>query len=167
MPLTEKGDDRWLDEHPPIMGDFVDGTSYQYAGGPYGWKVDANTEYAAGSIQIPEICARVIALIVWGVGLAAPGAGNAMEIQLTAAAGQLDEPYNAEAIAVANKESDIQNFAINDVVSWTFTADDDPDIADLEGGDSLTYKVNHEAGVGGNIDTDAVIRNVELIYEID
>ncbi|GAH09837.1 unnamed protein product [marine sediment metagenome] len=56
------------------------------------------------------------------------------------------------------------DFDVNDVIHWLLTSADDADIGHLEGGDSLQLKVLHEGAGGGDIETDAIFRCVEIEY---
>jgi len=131
---------------------------------PSGIEVDAADEGAFTMGVLPLECQETHRVKIWAVGLAAPGVGNQMEITLGMDAGQPDEAYNAEAIAVANKDSDQTNFAVNDIVTWTFTSADDSDIGDLVGEDCFEIRAMFVAGGAPDIDTDVLFRCVEIHY---
>jgi hypothetical protein len=103
---------------------------------------------------------QVVRFKIWAVGLAAPGAGNAMRLEININAGGDDEVYTTEAITVVDKPNTTDNFAIDDVIHWMIDASDDADVDDITGGDSVEVKVLHEAAGGGDIATDAVFRVV-------
>lgn len=142
----------------PIAGAAWDVTA------PGGIDVDADTEGAFTMGVLPPECQQTVRIKVWAVGLAAPGVGNQMEIEFNMDAGQPDEAYNAEAISVANKDSNETNFIINDVVTWTLTPSDDSDVGDLVAGDCFEIRVMHETSVDGDANTDALFRCVEIHY---
>lgn len=131
---------------------------------PSGIEVDAVDEGAFTMGTIPNQCQQTMRIKVWAVGLATPGAGNQMEMTFNMDAGQPDEAYNAEVIAVANKISDQTNFAVNDIVTWTLTPTDDSDIGDLAAEDCFEIRVMFDAGGAPDIDTDALFRCVEIHY---
>lgn len=129
-----------------------------------GWEINADTEWAIALPLLPSELIQVVRIRIWAVGLAAPGAGNKMRLEIAINAGGSDEPYTTEPISVVNKPSNETNFAINDVVTWTITSVDDADIGHLDALDDLEVKVLHEAAGNGDIATDAVFRCVEIQY---
>jgi len=131
---------------------------------PSGIDVDAADEGAFTMGVIPPTCQQTMKIVVWAVGLTGPGAGNQMEMTFNMDAGQPDEAYNAEAIAVANKDSDQTDFAANDIVTWTFTPSDDSDIGDLIARDCFEIRAMFVAGGAPDIDTDALFRCAEIHY---
>lgn len=137
-----------------IITQFIHGTA-----SAKGWEVDANTEWASALGQMPSEVMWVVRTRVWGVGLAGPGAGNAMRLEININAGSEDEAFNTHTINVPNHPSDVTNFAANDVVKWTVVG---PTV--LVAGDSVEVKVLHEAAGNGDIATDAVFRSVEVQY---
>ncbi len=140
---------------------FVQGTTFISAdASPKGWEIDAADEFAIALGQMPLEVQQVVRFKIWAVGLAAPGAGNAMMLEININAGGDDEVYTTEAIAVANKPSTTDNTAINDVIHWMIDATDDVDVDDIVGGDSVEVKVLHEVASGGDIATDATFRTV-------
>ena len=144
---------------------FVDGTASITANGaPKGWRVAAANEFAITYGVMPPECQQVMKIRVLAVGLAAPGAGNQMLIDLAANGAQPDEVYTGEAIAVNSKESNETAFAINDIVTWTFTPADDSDIGDLVAGDCLEIKMIYRAAVAPDIATNALLRCVDISY---
>ena len=144
---------------------FVDGTASVTAdGAPKGWRVAASAEFAITYGVMPPECRQTVQIKVWAVGLAAPGAGNQMLIDLVANGAQPDEVYTGEAIAVNSKESNETAFAVNDIVTWTFTPTDDADIGDLVAGDCLEIKMIYRAAVAPDIATNALLRCVEIQY---
>ena len=144
---------------------FVDGTASITAdGAPKGWRVAAAAEFAITYGVMPPECQQVMKITVWAVGLAAPGAGNQMLIDLAANGAQPDEVYTGEAIAVNSKESNETAFDINDIVTWTFTPTDDAGIGHLVAGDCLEIKMIYRAAVAPDIATNALLRCVEIHY---
>lgn len=133
-------------------------------GSPKGWEIDLDAEWAIALGQLPLELQEVVRIKLWAVGLAAPGVGNKMRLEVLIDAGQSDEVFTAEVISVVDKPSNETNFAVNDVISWTLTSADDTDIGDLVGGDNTEVKAKHEAAGDGDIATDAVFRVVEIEY---
>jgi len=131
---------------------------------PSGIEVDAADEGAFTMGVMPPHCQQTLRIVVWAVGLAAPGVGNQMEMTFNMDAGQPDEAYNAEAITVANKDSDQTDFAVNDIVTWTFAPADDSDIGDLVAGDCFEIRAMFVAGGAPDIDTDVLFRCVEIHF---
>ena len=129
-----------------------------------GWEIDAANEWAIIYGYLPASVRTVLRIVVHGVGLAAPGAGNGMCIDFLMNAGTVDQAFDTENIVVANKVSNEVNFGVNDVVSWTFTSADDADIADLQGYDRFEIKIKYSAGAGTDVATDAVFTSVGIEY---
>jgi len=150
---------------PSIIVPFIAGTEHIVAdGSPKGFRIDAAGEYAIGYLVIPEDCQATFRIKIWGVGLAAPGAGNEMLLNIVANSGRPDETWNAEAISVANKPNNETAFAVNDVISWTLTITDDVDVRDLRPGDCVEIKVIYNAAVAPDIATNALLRCVQIEY---
>ena len=133
-------------------------------GNSWGAEIDANTEYAIFAGSLPPHVHRVAYMIIKAVGLAAPGAGNAMNLQIDGYGGADDEAEGTETITIATKKSVTDNTAVNDYIQWLINASDDADIDDLAGGDTVQIKVQHDAAAGGDIATDAVFQTVEVYY---
>jgi len=149
-----------------VMVPFVEpiGTATWDVNPPCGIEVNAVDEGAFTMGSMPPQVYEVVQVRVYAVGLAAPGVGNAMEIEFNLNSGRPDEVYNSETVAVANKDSDQTNFAVNDIVTWTLTDSDDPDIDDLVDKDCFEILVMHEVGADTDIDTNALFRCVEIHY---
>lgn len=161
-PILDNGVDTKFNS---ITFQFIQGTAFIDAdGSAKGWEIDLADEYAIALGQLPLELTQVVRIKIWAVGLAAPGAGNQMALEINMNAGQDDEAYTAEAIAIVNKLNITENFAINDVIHWILTSADDADIGDLAGGDNLEVKVKFETGTNSDIDTDAIFRVVEIEY---
>jgi hypothetical protein len=156
---------------PTLTLPFVDGTlSVTADGAPKGWQINAAGNFAIAYGVMPPNCQQTLQIKVWAVGLAAPGVGNQMLIDLAANGAQPDEVYTGEAIAVNSKESNETNFDINDIITWTFRAFvpggtiDDADIGHLVAGDCLEIKMIYRAAVAPDIATNALLRCVEIMY---
>ena len=150
---------------PSYSMPFTQGTTYiSAAGNPWGWEIDAGGEFAIAVGKIPWFVTQVIRIKVVAVGLAAPGAGNYMRLELTGEGSTFDEVYTTEPIDVADKNNNEEAFAIDDAISWTFAPADDADIGQLSGNDRLQIKVLHEAAGNGDIATDATFSSVEVEY---
>lgn len=134
------------------------------AANPKGWEIDAANEWAIAVGQLPPECLQVIRIKVWGVALADPGPGNTMLLTLTGNAGASHEVYTTEAITVVNHPSVELDPSINDVIHWTITDDEDPDVDDIQGGDSFELRVDYNGAFPPHIATDAVIRTCEIDY---
>lgn len=160
--ITDNGTSTLL---PTIPKTFMEGVTFIWAdASPKGWEIDEADEYAIAFVTLPLGVQQVVRIKIWGVGLAAPGVGNQMRLEININAGQDDEAYTAEAIAIANKNNVTENFAVNDVIHWMIDATDDADIGDLIGGDQLEIKVKHEIAGNGDIATDAILRTVDIEY---
>jgi len=161
-PILDNGVDTKFNN---ITFQFIQGTLFISAtGSAKGWEIDLANEWAIALGQLPLELTQVVRIKIWAVGLAAPGAGNGMLIDVNMNAGQDDEAYTAEAVAVVAKGSATLNFAVNDVIHWVLTSADDANIGTMTGGDSLELQVLFKAAVNGDIDTDAVFRAVEIEY---
>jgi hypothetical protein len=159
--LVDAGTDTKL---ASVIVPFVTGTEMVSAdAAPKGWRVDAAGEFALAFGVMPKACLQSVRIRVHAIGLAAPGAGNGMMLQVTADACQPDEAWNAEDVNVT-KASDTLGFAINDGVVWTLTATDDPDVDDLVAGDQIEVKVIYAAAAAPHIATNALLRCVEIEY---
>lgn len=144
---------------------FIQGTTFiSAADNPWGWEIDAGGEFALAVGKIPWFVSQVLRIKVVAVGLAAPGVGNNMRLQLTGEGATFDEVYTTEPIDVAAKNNNEEAFAVDDVISWTFTATDDADIGHLLGNDRLQIKVLHDVAGNGDIATDATFSSVEVEY---
>lgn len=142
-----------------VVGQFVHATA-----SAKGWAISGATEWAIALGHLPLEIQQVVRINVWAVGLAAPGAGNQMRLDINVNAGQDDQAYTAEPIAVANKNNVTENFAVNDIIHWMIDATDDTDIGDLIGGDNFEVKVIYRVAGDSDIATDAVFRCVEFEY---
>ena len=150
---------------PTLTLPFVNGTLFLSAdGAPWGWEIDAATEYAIALGHIPNEAQQVVRWKIWAVGLAAPGPGNTMALEIVGRGGASDEAYTTESVDVANKASNETNFAINDIISWTLTPADDADIGHYLGGDAIMIKVLYESAGGLLVATDAAFLCVEIQY---
>ena len=144
---------------------FVDGTLFLSAdAAPWGWEIDAATEYAIALGHLPNEVQQILRWKVWAVGLAAPGALNTMALEIVGRGGATDETYTTESVDIANKPSNEVNFTINDIISWTVTSADDVDVDDYLGGDAIMIKVLYEAAGGALVATDAAFLCVEIEY---
>lgn len=164
--LTGPINDLGLDtEFNNITFQFIQGSVFIDAdGSAKGWEIDAADELAIALGQLPLELTQVVRIKIWGVALALTGAGIGMLLEINMNAGQDNEAYTAEAIAIANKVTRALNFAVNDVIVWIVDASDHANIGTLAGGDSLEVKVKFETLANGDIDTDAVFRAVEIEY---
>lgn len=150
---------------PSIIVPFIAGTEHIIAdGSPKGFRIDAANEYAIAYLVIPSDCHATFRIKIWGVGLAAPGAGNQMLLNIVANSGQPHEAWNAEAISVANKPGNETAFTVNDVITWTLEVTDDVDVRDLRPGDCVEIKVIYNAAVAPDIATNALLRCVQIEY---
>ena len=150
---------------PTVQMPFIQGTTFiSAADNPWGWEIDADTEFAIALGKLPLEVQQVVRINIWAVGLVAPGASEYMRAQFTGEAGASDEPYTTEAIDVVDKPNVELKFAANDVIHWILTSADDADIGDILGGDSIQFKVLHEGAGGSDIETDAIFRCIEIEY---
>jgi len=146
---------------PTVMGHtlvlpFVEGKTYEAGtSNPWGWNLTLAGDWSSTQGYLPLDVQQVLRLQVWAASWAAPGAGNGMYVEFLFNAGQEDEQWNAEAIQVANSLSDTRNFAVHDVIKWTYTPTNDTDIGDLIGGDAFCSMVLFESNPDGHIDTNA------------
>lgn len=137
---------------------FVDGTACEDSG----WDIDAGGEYARAFAYLPRTLHKVVSINVYARSIVLEA--DAMLADFTVNSGLSNEAYNAEAISVAGKVSTTTNFSADDIMYWTLIAADDSDIGDLVGGESLEVKVVHAAAAGGNCETDARFRTVQINY---
>ena len=149
--------------YPTLVLPFVDGTLFLSAdGAPWGWEIDADTEYAITHGHLPLKVQQVVKWKIWAVALVAEA--DRMRLEIVGRGGGDNEVYTTESVDIANKASTSSNFAANDVIYWTLTASDDPDIDDFVGGDAIMIKVKHEAAGDGDCATDAAFLCVEIEY---
>ena len=143
------------------------GTATYILTSPVGIEVDAADEGALACGEAPLEVQQVIRFRVKGVGLAAPGAGKGMLLEININAGKPTghEAYNAEAIAVASVISTEDNFAVNDAVEWIIDRTDDADIADIAFGETIEmFSMFEDTGENGDIATDAMLRTISMEY---
>lgn len=141
----------------------IQGTTFiSTAGEAWAWEINAAGEFAIGIGWLPPAVQQVMNIRIIGVGLAAPGAGNAMRIELTGEGATFEEGFATNSIDVANKNSEEINFAIDEVIQWLFTPTDDAQIGTLRGGDRLQIKVLHEDAGNGDIATDTIVDSIQV-----
>ena len=133
------------------------------AANPMGIEVDAANEGALAKIKLPTDLQQVIRIKVWAISNITEA--DAMRLEVAAAAGGDNEAWNAETIAVADKPSTSTNFAVEDVIYWTFTSADDADIGDLGPGDLLQWCIYYETAGGADCETDVLICGYVLEIE--
>jgi len=133
-------------------------------GSAKGWEIDAADEWAIIYGFLPASVRTVLRINIYGVGLALPGAGNGMLIDFLMNAGAVDQAFATENISVAGKRSNQVNTGIGDVLSWTITAADDADVADLVGYQLFEAKIKYSAAVGSDIATNAVFTSIGIEY---
>lgn len=133
-------------------------------GSAKGWEIDAATEWAIVYGFLPANVRSVLRIKVYGVGLALPGAGNGMLIDFLMNAGTVDQAFATENIVVTAKRTNEVNFGVGDVISWTITAADDADVADLVGYQLFEAKIKYSAGVATDIATDAVFTSIGIEF---
>ncbi|MBA7491646.1 hypothetical protein ES702_02194 [subsurface metagenome] len=129
---------------------------------PMGWEINLAAEWAIALGVMPPGCQQTVRIKVWAAASAATV--NKMRVELIVTGAQGGEAWNAETVQVIDKPSNETNFAINDIITWTFDVNDDEDIDDLLAGDCLEIKVKHEDAGNGDIATDAVFRCVTFEY---
>ena len=158
-PLTDLGTDTVL--HTLTLT-FVDGTTFLNAGGPWGWEIDLNTEYAIALGQMPSDTQKIIKWKIWAISLVNEADSMRLEIQGRGAAD--NDPYTTESVSILDKPSTTTNFGVNDVIHWTLIPSDDFDLDDYPSGYMLIIKVLHEAAGGDDSETDAVFTCIEIEY---
>ena len=141
---------------------FVDGTTFLNADAPFGWEIDATTEYAIALGVLPVEVNTVLRWKIYATSVILEA--DAMRLEIEGYGGASDEPYTTETVAVANHPSTTTNFAANDVIYWIVDATDDVDIDDMVGGDQIMIKVLHEIAGGADCATDAIFTCVEIEY---
>ena len=125
-----------------------------------GIEIDEAGEWASFVGQLPLEVQQVVRFEIWAVGLAAPGAGNQMCLEIEIEGGAEDEALNThDTGALAAQLSDTINFAINDIIKWTTIH---ANALALLGGDSVKCVVRHNVAVNTDIATDASFRRVLL-----
>lgn len=133
-------------------------------GSAKGWEIDAADEWAIVYGFLPASVRSVLRINIYGIGLAAPGAGNGMLIDFLMNAGTVDQSFTTENIVVAAKRCNEVNSSVGDVLSWTITSADDADVADLIGYQLFEIKIKYSAVVGSDIATDAVFTSVGIEF---
>lgn len=140
---------------------FVDGTIFLNAA-PFGWEIDADTEYAIALGHLPLEVQQVVRWKIWATSLVAEA--DAMRLEINGYGGADNEAYNTETVAVANHPSESSNFAVNDVIYWVLDSSDDVDLDDMLGNDQIMIQVLHEVAGGPDCATDAAFTCAEIEY---
>jgi len=148
---------------PTLVFPFVDGTYFLMVdAATWGWEVDESGEYAIATGDLPLNVQQVVRVKVRGVALVTEA--DAMRLEINGYGGASNEPFTQETIAVANKASVTSNFTANDYIYWMIDPTDDADIGHLLGGDSVMFKVKHEAAGDGDCATNAAFLCVMIEY---
>lgn len=148
---------------PTLVLPFVDGTLFLSAdGAPWGWEIDADTEYAIAHGWLPLEVQKVVRWKVWAVSLVTEV--DKMRLEIVGRGGADNQAYTTESVDIANKPSTSVNFSANDYIYWTLTPTDDASIGLLTGADAIMIKVKHEAAGDGDWATDAAFLCVEIEY---
>ncbi|MCK5018854.1 MAG: right-handed parallel beta-helix repeat-containing protein [Candidatus Peribacteraceae bacterium] len=134
---------------------FSDGTDPQDSG----YEIDANTEMARAWLRLPPEVQQVVRMNVYARSVVTEA--DEMELQMVVLGGADNEAYNTHDGSIAQLDSVSANFAADDIVFWRNT---EAGVLALVGGDSVEVKVLHEAAEGGNCETDAFFRTVEIEY---
>jgi parallel beta-helix repeat protein len=165
-PLSDSGTDTVLPTKTACFNKEL-GTAVWVTGAAaaMGIDIDAADEGALAKIKLPLDLQKVVRIKVWGIAQVAEADGMQLQVASTGAGGD-NEAWNAEAIAVASKTSTTLNFAVGDVVQWTFTSSDDADIGDLAAGDFLQWCCVYAAASGANCATDLLLagEGLEIQY---
>lgn len=164
-PITDLGTDTKLETKSfPFIKEIS--TAAWLTTSPVGIEIDSAGEGALTKGWVPHEAQMVVRFRIAGVGLAAPGAGNGMTLNIAINSGKPtgSEAYNAEAIAVANKVTTEDNFAINDVIEWIIDANDDVDVDDIENGEHFECIALYNVAAGADIATDAVLGTVTVEF---
>jgi len=148
---------------PTLVLPFVNGTTFLSAdGAPWGWEIDAATEYAITIGHLPLDVQWVNSWKVWAI--ASVTEADRMRLEIVGRVGADNEPYTQHSIDIANKPSTSSNFATNDIIYWTLTGGDDSSMWNVVGGDAIMVKVLYESAGDGDCATDAAFLCVEIEY---
>lgn len=148
---------------PQITAPFVEGTAFvSSAGDPWGWEIDESTEWAVATVHIPNRAHHVIRIKIFAV--ANVTETHNMTLEVTGEACADNQAFTTESIDIATLNSTSYNFAADDLIYWTIDVDDDADVDDVEGKDSLQIIVIYEAASGGACATDAIFRYIVVEY---
>lgn len=134
---------------------------------PAGIVVDAADEGALAVGEAPLKIQMAVRFRVKGVALGATGVGKGMLLEININAGKPtgSEAYNAEAIAVASVISTEDDVALNDAIEWIIDAGDDPEVDDIEFGETMEmFAIFEDTGADGDIATNAAIRTISMEY---
>jgi len=148
---------------PTITAPFVIGSTYNpITGEIQGWNITIGGDYASTAIVLPEEVHQVIRFKIYGASWIAELHNMTLQIEINGASS--NEPFNTENIAIATLNSTTLNFAAHDVIYWTIDANDDADVDDLVGGDSLQIIIFHDAASGGACATNMAVRDIIIEY---
>lgn len=123
-----------------------------------GLVVDAGGEWVSFVGQLPPKVQQVMKFEIWAVGLAAPGAGNQMCLEIEIEGGADDEPKTQhDTGALAGQLNTTEATAVDDIIHWVCTH---ANALALLGGDSVKCACRHNAAVAADIATNAAFRRV-------
>jgi hypothetical protein len=147
---------------PAITVPFSDGTEFDYTStGPSGRLVDAQNEYAWSSVIIPNNVKNIVEIRIYAISNITEVHGMNMKFQGYAATD--NEAYNTETLTIT-RESNSTNFAQNDVVFWAFTAADEEDLDDIQGGDVFQFWVRGWLAAGDHCATNGWFLSAKIYY---
>lgn len=153
-------DTQWNVQDMDILGGY---DLIAVAGSPKGYRLNNSDCWVLAGVQLPRDLVEIVRIRVTAVALNLSG-GQAMEVDLEANAAEADEPYNTEAVAVANKDSEETGYAANDIITWVFDSSDDADIADMTAKDSLEFLLLFTIASGDDNDTWCLIHSIQIEY---
>lgn len=123
-----------------------------------GLVVDGVGEWVSFVGQLPPEVQQVVRFKIWGVGLAPPGAGNQMCLEIEIEGGASDEPKTTHDTGALTDQLTIEeNFLADDIIHWVCTH---ANALALLGGDSVKCACRYNGVSGADIATNAAFRRV-------
>lgn len=128
-----------------------------------GIDIDAADEGALAKIKLPLDLQSIIRIKVWGIAQVAEADGMQLQTASTGAGGD-NENWNTHP-STMTKTSLTLNFAVGDVIQWSFVPADD-NIGSLLAGDFLQWCCYYAAASGANCATDLLLagEGLEIQY---
>jgi len=123
-----------------------------------GLVIDGVGDWVSFVGQLPLSVQQVMRFEIWGVGLAAPGAGNQMCLEIEIEGGAEDEAKTThDTGALADQLSVTEATAVDDIIHWLCTH---ANALALLGGDSVKCACRYNAISASDIATNAALRRV-------
>lgn len=140
---------------PSLVVPFVDGTDPQDSG----YLIDGGGDLARTFHFLPLRVQQVVRMKIYARSVVLEADEMRSEFVIYGAAS--NQIYTTHNGSVANHPSTTGNFAADDIIYWVIT---EAGLLAMVGGDSIQIKVLHEDAGGGDCETNAYFRTVEIEY---